>query len=261
MINKTFDIIELIADNKRYYPNSMKREWWMGDNWVQTKDINIPLGQSRYGGCVIDLPDGIKIPDDMRFAGQLDLAIVSQFDVSNRLPKTGQLLFFANIIEGTGKVIYCDVPNNQLKRITACHDDNFFSGVLIKEFETSQEKLVDYYKSLDEGELECWGCDENILTCECQSEEKQNHIISLELNDEGKSWGYFEGYEKSKFFGVYANCQSTANERLKIMDDYIVLFQIGENGFNDEGVFNVLITEEDLNNHNFDNCELEWVQS
>ncbi|WP_414713014.1 hypothetical protein [Sphingobacterium sp. UBA6645] len=37
--------------------------------------------------------------------------------------------------------------------------------------------------------------------------------------------------------------------------------QIGENGFNDEGVFSVLIPKKDLKNLNFDNCEFVWAQS
>ena len=43
--------------------------------------------------------------------------------------------------------------------------------------------------------------------------------------------------------------------------DEILLLQIGENGFNDEGVFSVTIPREDLKKLNFDNCEFAWGQS
>lgn len=36
---------------------------------------------------------------------------------------------------------------------------------------------------------------------------------------------------------------------------------MGENGFNDEEVFSVLIDKEDLKNANFENCEYAWSQS
>lgn len=260
MKGKTFEVIELTADDKNYYPNSIERQSWIDDNWVKANDMEIPLGQSRYGGCIIDLPKGIEMPKGMRFAGQLDLKTVSQFDTQNRLPQTGQLLFFADIMTDTGKVIYCDVANDKLERVVVEHEDNFFSGILIAGFKANQEKISDYY-TVPEEELECWECGENILKCDCEYDGKKEHIESLDLNDEGKSWGYFEGYSKSKLFGVYANCQSTADERLEVMNDYVVLLQIGENDFNDEGVFNVLIPKDDLQKQNFDNCKLEWVQS
>ena len=263
MNDKTFDIIEITADNKQYYPKSLGKQSWMEDQWVAHTEMDIPLGQSRYGGCVIDLPKGVEIPSDMRFAGQLDLAEVSKCDTQNRLPKTGQLIFFAAIENGVGKVIYKNVNNNDLERVIVEHEDNFFSGVLISGFKSNQEKLSDYYK-VPEEDLECWECGENIIKCSCQFEGKQEHIESLDflgLNDEGKNWDDFEGYDKSKLFGVYTHCQTNAEERIEIMETEIVLLQIGENGFNDEGVFNILIKEEDLKNKNFDNCTVEWAQS
>ncbi|WP_158267972.1 hypothetical protein [Elizabethkingia sp. YR214] len=40
--------------------------------------------------------------------------------------------------------------------------------------------------------------------------------------------------------------------------DKILLHQIGENGFNDDGVFSVLIPEADLKRLDFKNCTLAW---
>jgi len=256
-----FNIIEIIADAKQYYPNSMKREDWMKNNWVKLEEIDIPLGKSRYGGAIIDLPPNVEIPTNMIFAGQLNLAEISQYDLNNRLPKKGHLLFFMDLKADKGKVFYSEVNTNQLTRYIVEHEDHFFLGVLMQTFKSSQESLKDYYTELDEGDLTCWECGENILQCSCEFEGKKEHIASLDLNDEGKKWGYFAGYEKSKMFGVYAHCQMSADERLKTMNDHIVFLQIGENGFNEEGIFNILIKEEDLKNKNFDNCIIEWAQS
>jgi len=46
-----------------------------------------------------------------------------------------------------------------------------------------------------------------------------------------------------KFFGSFTDCQ------------------IGKNDFNEEGVFSVLIQEQDLKNRKFDDCEFYWSQS
>jgi len=100
-----------------------------------------------------------------------------------------------------------------------------------------------------------------VLTCSCDQAVKEKYLEHLNLNNEGKSWGFFEGTDKSKMFGVYAHCQLDGEEKLEVMKDYIILLQIGENGFNDDGVFNVFIKEADLKNKNFDNCILEWAQS
>lgn len=88
--------------------------------------MDIALGQSRYGGAVIDLPKGVEHPQELRFAGQLDLAKFSPFDASGLLSKTGQLIFFADLFTDSGKVIYADVPNERLIRTVREHEDNFF---------------------------------------------------------------------------------------------------------------------------------------
>ena len=67
--------------------------------------------------------------------------------------------------------------------------------------------------------------------------------------------------KNQKNFGVYAHCQLHAEEKMEVMKDYLVLLQIGENGFNEDGVFNVLIKKADLKNGKFDNCILECAQS
>jgi hypothetical protein len=42
------------------------------ENALEAPDM--PLGQSRIGGPVLDLPEGFKAPADLFFVAQLDLA-------------------------------------------------------------------------------------------------------------------------------------------------------------------------------------------
>ena len=233
-----FEIIHFTADERQYYPASMEHESWMPENYVKHTEIEIPLGHSRYGGPVVDLPNGIEYPKDFRFAAQLDLSKFSTFDKTGLLPKTGQLIFFADIMNDTGKVIYSDVPNDKLIRITKEHEDNFFSGVLVDKIIADTETFEERFR-------------------EPEDEWDKEHV-----NEFGKLWDDFAGSEKSKIFGIFTNCQLGQENIEKItFSDYVLLLQIGENGFNDEGVFSVTIPKEDLKKLNFDNCEFAWGQS
>ncbi len=237
-MNKTFDIISFTADSRQYYPASVAKETWMPDSYVKHTDIEIPLGHSRYGGTVIDLPKGIEHPKNLRFAGQLDLAKFSPFDKPGLLPKTGQLIFFVDILTDTGKVIYADVTNDSLIRTFNEHEDNFFLGVLVDKIFADEELFSDRFR-------------------EAESDWDKEHA-----NEDGKIWDYFAGSDKSKIFGIYTHCQYKQQEIEEItFSDKILLLQVGENGFNDEGVFSVLISRHDLMNKNFDNCEFSWGQS
>lgn len=236
--NQEFDIISFTADNKQYYPASMAKENWMPNSYVKHTDIEIPIGHSRYGGPVLDLPKGIEVPEGLRFAAQLDLAKLSPFDKNGLLPKTGQLIFFADILNETGKVIYADVSNDSLIRIINEHEDNFFLGVLIEKFFTDKESFSDRFN-------------------EAKDEWDKEHA-----NKVGKVWDYFAGSDKSKIFGIYTHCQYEQEEIEEItFSDKLMLLQVGENGFNDEGVFSVIIKRQDLIDKNFDNCEFSWGQS
>jgi uncharacterized protein YwqG len=233
-----FEIISFTADNRQYYPASMKHESWMPENYVKHTEIEIPLGHSRYGGPVVDLPNGTNYPKDLRFAAQLDLSKFSPFDKSGLLPKTGQLIFFADIMNDTGKVIYTDVSNDELVRITKEHEDNFFSGILIDKIYADTETLEERFR-------------------EPEDEDEEE-----EANEDGKVWDYFLGSDQSKIFGIYTHCQYGQEEIEEItFSDKILLLQIGENGFNDEGIFSVTIPKEDLKRLNFDHCKFAWGQS
>ncbi len=237
MAQTEFDIIRFTADSKQFYPSSMKRENWMPASYVKHTKIDIPLGKSRYGGPVIDMPKGMVPPKNTRFACQLDLSEFAPFDKTGLLPKTGQLLFFADILHDNGKVIYADVANTNLNRIVIEHEDNFFSGVLIDKIFAETESFEERFYEPDEDEKEY-------------------------ANEDGKVWDYFAGTEKSKIFGIYTNCQYGPEEIEEIMQSgKLLLLQIGENGFNDEGVFSVLIDKKNLENKIFDDFEFSWGQS
>ena len=223
---KEFQIIRFTADKRRYLPASMPRESWMGDEYVKHTDIDIELGQSRYGGPVIDLPEGFVHPLGLRFAAQLDLAKFSPFDRTGLLPQTGQLIFFADIISENGIVFYVDVSNDKLIRHIFEHDDNFFYGVLIDGIFSEVEKWEERFSKTD------------------------------------NEWDDFTGSEKSKIFGIYTHCQLGKDEIEEVtFSDKVLLLQVGEDGFNGEGVFSVLIPKSDLENRNFESCEFTWGQS
>lgn len=234
--SRSFNIISFTAHPKQYYPASMKHESWMPENYIKHTELDIPMGQSRYGGPVIDFPPGISHPENLRFAAQLDLKAIAPFDTTGLLPKQGQLLFFCDLITNAGKAFYADVPNDALVRQIVEHEDHFFSGVLINEVFPDTEN---FSERLREPEYE-WD----------------------NINTEGKVWDDFAGSNRSKIFGIYTHCQMGQEEIEAITySDKVLLLQIGTNGFNDEGVFSVLIPRQDLEQLNFDNCEFEWGQS
>jgi len=238
MNNQPFNIIAFTAQKPKYFPASKEKEDWMKEDYVPHTEIDIPLGQSRYGGPVIDLPEGITPPDGLEFAAQLDLAQFAPHDKSGLLPKSGQLIIFADISSDLGTVIYADVPNDKLVRHIIEHEENFWEGMLIdriySDTETWQERFRD---PEDDYEKEL-------------------------ANADGKLWADFGGHEKSKIFGIFTDCQIGEEAVRKTTNSSrVVLLQIGENGFNDEGVFSVLIEKEDLINRKFDDCEFYWSQS
>jgi len=236
----TFDTIRFTGDNILYYGASIEMPEILLETGKYKKhtEVNIPLGHSRYGGPIVDLPAGVAYPEGLFFAAQLDLAQFSPHDKSGLLPSSGQLIFFADILTDTGKVIYADIPNEHLVRHIKEHDNNFFAGMLVDQIyadtETFSERLRDP-----------------------QYEEEKEYT-----NEEGKIWDDFAGTDQSKIFGIYTHCQMGQEEIEAItFSDKVLMLQVGENGFNDEGVFSVLIPRIDLENKKFDRCEFAWGQS
>lgn len=235
-----FNIIRITPKPKQYYGASIQLpEILLEDgDYIKHTEVEIALGQSRYGGPVMDLPKGVTPPKEFNYAGQLDLAKLSPHDKAGLLPKTGHLIFFADIVSDTGKVIYADVPNSELVRHVVEHEDDFFAGVLINEIFADIEKWEDRFREPEEDEER------------------------LMVDETGKLWDDFAGSDDSKIFGIYTDCQLGQKRIEEIThSDKVLLLQIGENGFNDEGVFSVLIPRADLVAKNFDNCEFSWAQS
>jgi hypothetical protein len=106
---KIFDIIRFTADKTLYYGASIEMPKILLDTGHYTKhtEVYIPLGHSRYGGPIVDLPPGIEYPNGLHFAAQLDLSKFAPFDKSGLLPKSGQLLFFANKLQPTFGLLLC----------------------------------------------------------------------------------------------------------------------------------------------------------
>lgn len=286
---ETFDIISLKGGEKEYYPSQeyidSLKEYLTQEELASMcvySDMNIPLGHSRYGGCVIDIPRNGTFPiaheefdhpvndtatDDsegvyLRFAAQLDLGKVGALDRSGLLPKHGQLYFFADIYSGKCKVVYSNVTNDELERIWVKHEDNFYNGRLITEFEAEKESFDDRFRQLneEEGELECFDCGADFRVCDCNSE--HNTFKPEDLTEDGRVWDQFSGAEKSKIYGIFSHCQWNSSEIEEMtFSDKIVLLQIGENDFNENAVFCVSITKQDLQKLNFDHCECYWAQT
>ncbi|MEO0585179.1 MAG: DUF1963 domain-containing protein [Bacteroidota bacterium] len=237
-----FEIIRLIAGEKRYYPTSVDLGILDDGNYIKHDEIDIPLGKSRYGGPIIDLPPDIAHPEGLRFVCQLDLGEISKHDKRDLLPKTGQLIIFCDIMTEKGKIYYANILNEDLKRTIVEHEDNFWDGVIIEEVKAETEKLEDRYRLPEDEEEE---------------EEFEEY-----LNEEGKFWDEFTGTDVSKIFGIFTHCQWGEEEiKQKISENKTVLVQFGNNGFNTGGVFSVWIDTEDLKHLNFDNCEYHWGQS
>lgn len=234
-----FDIISFTPNPQRYYPASVNMGilLQMG-NYVKHTKMDFALGASRYGGPIVDLPPGVEYPDGLRFAAQLDLAKFSPFDRTGLLPKKGQLIIFAEIISEIGEVIYADIDNNNLVRIVKEHEDNFFDGVLIDKIFADKEMVDERFRKPEHEEEKAF------------------------VNVDGKIWDYFGGSKRSKLFGLYTNCQYNQQQIEEVhAADKIVLLQVGENDFNDVGVFTVLIHKEDLKKKDFSRCEFTWAQS
>lgn len=285
-----FDIVSIEADDRRYFPTQKHiddfKEYWSKKE-MKTKfvysDMEIPLGHSRYGGCVIDLPKNKPFPiareeydhptyqiakdgfeaNYTRFVAQFDMAKVGPLDKTGLLPKTGQLYFFTDIYNETGRVCYVDVPTDELERVIVKHDDNFFEGCLVKGFACQKESFEDLTRPLDEeaGETECGECGEDFRICGCNYE--YNEFQVEDLTPDGKVWDLWKGANQSKFFGIFTELQTNSIQELADMtfSDEVLLLQVGENGFNEEGVFYISIPKKDLEALNFDNCRFRWSQT
>jgi uncharacterized protein YwqG len=230
-----YKIIRFTPDSKWYYYKSLDLGTLMDTkDYTDHTRVDFPLGSSRIGGPIVDLPDHLSYPKDMYFAAQLKLSDFSKHDPLKLLPKTGFLYFFIGDDGDTGRVFYADVTKKSLKRYIKGHDRWFYDGCLIKDIFYEEEDF---------------------------SPRWSKELIDTEFEYDDSGWDYFAGSEKSKIYGIYTHCQKHAEEIMNITDsEDALLLQVGED-FTDEGVWSVLINRQDLRNKLFQNCTFEWGQS
>lgn len=195
------------------------------------KEIDVPLGASRIGGPVVDLPEDIKYPDGYYFMAQLNCKELKEYDELNLLPSNGFLYFFVKNYGETGIVLYSPKDTKELKRVVKEHLDWYFSGCLIGSIKSEIETIESRYITED-GE---------------------------------KMWDFFAGTEITKIYGMYTNCQANEEETIKKLNELkrsnsVLLLQIGSD-FLGEGTHCVYIDKNDLQKLNFTRCIFEYSQS
>lgn len=272
MKKQNFNIIEFDSVNKginRYIPIGLESsELWKDlvelDQFHSLMQEKMPIGKSRYGGCIVDFPKTLVYPEDkdLAFMGQIDLSEFKNFDKNNLLPSKGQIYFFMNHHTDSGKVIFFNGENAELTRKYLKDEDTYWGTLeILTNIRAATEKWQENYIKLEKEELKCTVCGEQIfLDCNCDN----LGMLPYERYDiiERKYvWDFFAMTFKSKVFGIYTDVQLGEDEIEEItFSDKILLFQIGEN-INEEGVFSVLIDKHDLINRNFENCQFRWSQT
>ncbi len=195
--------------------------------------MNIPMGVSRIGGPVVDLPVGTKYPRGYCFLAQLNLEVFSTYDRAGLLPVQGHLYFFVKEnddggIEDRGIVIYSDCDAGELQRVIREDDaESPFAGRLIGRPKAETEyKALRYY-----------------------------------MDEEGtRQWDPFAYSDVSKLFGIFTNVQLDEEDIEKMMKGRVLLLQIGSD-FMEQGVMIVYINERDLARRDFNKCIFEYSQT
>jgi uncharacterized protein YwqG len=221
MMKEAFDFIKLSLSERKYYIKNFGMDY---DNYL---DLNMPLGCSRIGGPMVDLPDEIIYPDNCNFVAQLNCAELKSYDKIGLLPENGFLYFFEEDYD-KGYVFYTLKGKESLHRTIKEHENNYFFGKKIENYKMEIESVESRYTI-------------------------QNGI---------KEWDYFGGGELSKIYGIYTNCQASEKEIIQFMEDEnkIILLQIGTDYF-DEGCESIIINKNDLINKDFSKCIFEYNQS
>ncbi len=192
----------------------------------------MPLGQSRIGGPVMDLPEGFEPPADLCFVAQLDLAWLSPCDESEALPDhQGFLYFFYNLfIEEAGvrqvaRVHYFPGTAQQLRRTIREHKGWFWRGTTLVNCSAEEEVLAGRYTA------------------------------------DGR-WDYFAGMNKTKIGGYPSNPQWGEREVAQALagDGKFLLLQVGED-ITEGGCLCFFIDGGDCFNKRFDNCQAVWGQT
>ena len=80
-------------------------------------------------------------------------------------------------------------------------------------------------------------------------------------DDEDENDGAFRSADESRVFGDFVHVQWSPEERAAASAGEVVLLQIGEGDFNDEGVFSVLVDEGALARRDFSGVTAYWAQT
>ena len=214
-MDRTYDIIRLVLSEEDY-------------NCDNYSDSDIPMGCSRIGGPVVDLPKDIIYPEDYYFMAQLNCSKMKQFDKIGLLPESGFLYFFINENLDDGHVYHTSKTRKSLHRVTKKHESVYYYGKIIERFKHETENFSSRYTTM-------------------------NGI---------KEWDPFAGEDFSKIYGLYTNCHVNKEDILQFMkgDRRIILLQIGSDGVG-EGCTSVSINKKDLINRNFTKCIFEHNQT
>ncbi len=187
---------------------------------------NFALGESRFFSNTIDIAEGVEIPQELEYIGQLNLEEMAPYDSYGLLPKSGMLYFYQSplFVEdhfyNFGKVIYSD--SHELTRKNIHIEEDMVLNLFIKEIKQTKENFNDRFE-----------------------------------NGEYKS---FKGDDVNKVYGFYTDCQMDEHDIFKISQKYVVLLQLGSDIYG-EGVTSFLIEESDLKEQNFDKIIYKYVQS
>ena len=136
--------LKVIAENKSKILDFCKNRPRLDITSLSNNDINtkrfeaikfslkqkesFDIGETRILSKYIDVPEGLKYPNELEFLAQINLSDLSKYDNSGLLPKTGNLYFFQGpMIDGTyfecGKVIYSDDDNLVRKNVFVYDND------------------------------------------------------------------------------------------------------------------------------------------
>jgi len=225
-----YQIIRFVLSKRGYEAKNNSEGFDEYDNYLEA---DIPMGCSRFGGPVVDLPDEIKYPEGYFFTAQLNCSEIKPFDKIGLLPETGFIYFFIDHDLENCRVFYTSKNTQSLKRITKIHEDQYFMGKVIKKYKMETENIESRYIEEDD-----------------------------EDEDEEREWDYSAGIEKSKIYGIYTNCNASEEDVIEFMKDKskIILLQIGED-YMDEGCQSIIINKNDLIKKDFSKCTVEYNQS
>lgn len=223
--NMQKDKIELNLEGLTIKNNIQQKE---AIEFEMVRKDSYELGETRFFSDVIDIADDVEYPEELEFVGQIKMSDFSKYDNNGLLPKKGYLYFFQGPSEcegkyyDFGKVVYSENDKLVRKKVLIYNEDNVLNYG-IKDIKLKSDKISDRY-------------------------------------DEKREYDPFYGEDENKLLGLYTDCQLEDYDILKVIDNYVVLLQLGSDIYG-EGITTYLIKEEDLKNHNFSNVIFKYSQS